>query len=157
MTQKRWNGSAFVDNTTAKRWNGSAWVDLTLAKRWDGAAWIDISLPGGGGGFSATVSNGNPQGNAFAFEPAPLAASVTTNSTTVTPSGGTAPYTYSWAHIAGDSAVSVSNPTAATVTFSANVFKNQEKEATFRCTVTDAVLATTTVDVVAYLSYSTDL
>jgi hypothetical protein len=40
---KRYNGSAFVDTTTAKRWDGSAWVELTTAKRWSGSAWIDLS------------------------------------------------------------------------------------------------------------------
>lgn len=40
---KRYNGSAFVDTTTAKRWDGSAWVEVTTAKRWSGSSWVDLS------------------------------------------------------------------------------------------------------------------
>ena len=40
---KRYNGSAFVDTTTAKRWTGSAWVEVTTAKRWNGSSWTDLS------------------------------------------------------------------------------------------------------------------
>lgn len=159
MTMKRWDGVAFQDLATAKRWDGVAWVDLTIAKRWDGAAWIDIPLPGGGGGgLSATASAGSAEGSVFIPEPAPLVTTVFTNtSITVTATGGmgSGP-TFSWARVSGDSAITATAPTSATTAFSANMGKNRELSATFRCTVTRGV-EVVTVDVGVYLSYSTDI
>ena len=76
---------------------------------------------------------------------------VTTNSTTVTPTGGVAPYTYSWAYVSGDSAT-VNSPTSATTTFSRNVFINNPgqsfiRSGVYRCTVTDSASQTATADV----------
>jgi hypothetical protein len=74
-------------------------------------------------------------------------ASGTTSSTTVTPSGGTAPYTYAWALLTGDT-LTVNSPTAATTTFTATgLTSGQSKSATYRCTVTDSAALTATVDV----------
>lgn len=148
-----------VDLTVAKRWNGSAWIDLTIAKRWDGASWVSIALPGGGGvGLSATVSDGAVFGTEFRISPPaqPAVLGVGSDSpttVTVTPAGGTGPYTYSWSHVSGDSAVQVLAPSAATTAFIANVGKNQTKAAVKRCTVTDSLLATTFVDVSVSLTY----
>lgn len=158
MTMKRWDGASQIDLTVAKRWDGANWIDLTIARRWDGANWIDIPLPGGGGGgLSATVSDGSVFGTEIRNgpgQPAVLAVgSDSPGNVTVTPTGGTAPYTYAWSHVSGDSAVQVLSPSAATTAFIANVGKNQTKAATKRCTVTDAALATTTVDVLVSLSY----
>lgn len=157
---KRWDGGAYVDLTVAKRWNGSAWVDLTIAKRWDGANWVDIPLPGGGGGaLSATVNRGSVVGSIVlphAGSP-PVANVITSQSVTVTATGGTAPYTYLWTKLAGDSAVVASQLFSATSFFNANVPRNQDRSATMRCTITDAAAATFTVDISASLNYFTDL
>lgn len=148
-----------VDTSTEKRWDGASWIDLTLAKRWNGAAWVDIAFPGGGGGgaLSATASDGSVTGSVFMAEPADPFKTVVSNSTTVTATGGTGPYTYSWARITGASAVNVSNPANPTVSFNANVNKNGARSATYRCVVTDAVSATTFVDVSVFLEYNTDI
>lgn len=158
MTMKRWDGGSWnTDLSTRKRWDGASWVDLTIARRWDGANWIDIAFPGGGGaGLSATISDGTPSGNIFAGEPAAPFATVISNSTTVTASGGTGPYTYSWARISGSSAVNISSSTSAVVSFNANVNKNGERNAVWRCTITDSLSATTTVDASVSLSYETN-
>lgn len=157
MTMKRWGGSSFIDLTTVKRWSGSAWVTLTTAKRWSGSAWVDVALPGGGGGsLIATASPGAANGFVFVAEPASLTSVVTSNNVTVTAAGGTAPYTYSWTKVSGDT-LTVTAPTADTTQFTATLFKNTERAATYRCTVTDALLATDSVDVAVFLSYSTDL
>lgn len=159
MTMKRWDGGSWnTDLTTRKRWDGASWVDLTVARRWDGASWVDIAFPGGGGGsFSATISDGNPYGDVFDPMPAPLFKPVTSSSTTVTPSGGTGPYTYSWSRISGDSAVSADSPTAATTTFSANVPREGFRTAVYRCTITDSLAATTFVDATVLLEYTSNL
>lgn len=161
MTMKRWNGSTMVDTSIEKRWSGSAWVDLTIAKRWNGSAWVDIAFPGGGGGgVSATVNDGTVFGSEARFGPGqPSVLNVVSDlpvSVTVTPSGGTGPYTYSWSHLSGDSAVQVSAPSSATTQFNANVGKNQTKAATKRCTVTDSLGDTAFVDVFVNLTYLYD-
>lgn len=158
MTAKRWDGAAYIDLTVAKRWDGAAWVDLTVAKRWDGAAWQDIpGVFGGGAGFSATADRATCTGVVFDASSPPLFAAVTSDSVTVTPAGGTGPYTYAWTRLSGASSISPTAPTAATTTFSANVPRDTTVTATFRCTVTDSLAATATVDVNVELSYLTSL
>jgi hypothetical protein len=74
--------------------------------------------------------------------------SVTTNSVTVTESGGTGPYTYAWAYVSGDAGFSANSPTAATTTFTGSITAlGQDKIAVWRCTVTDSLLATASVTV----------
>jgi hypothetical protein len=156
---KRWNGTAYVDITTAKRWNGTAWVDLTIAKRWNGSAWVDIPLPGGGGGaLSATVSPGGADGNAFYSCPGcPLFTSVCSNSVTVTATGGSgAGPTISWTQISGAGGINISNATAFTVSWCASIGRDRETSAVWRATITRGVTSVT-VDVPVTLSYSSDL
>ena len=64
--------------------------------------------------------------------------SATTNSVTVTPSGGTSPYTYAWTLLSGDT-LTVTSPSAATTTFSKTGMGTGDSfSATYRCTVTDS-------------------
>lgn len=154
---KRWDGATWVDLTTAKRWDGSAWVDLTIAKRWDGASWVDIPLPGGGGGaLAATVAPASAWNIFYDFIPSPLFRTLTTNSVTVTSTGGSgAGPTYAWTRISGSSAISANSPTSASTTFSGSVGRNQRIDATFRCTVTRGV-DSVTVTVPVFLERITD-
>lgn len=156
MTAKRWNGSSYTDLTTFKRWSGSAWVDLTVAKRWNGTTWEDI--PGMlSGSLSATLSSSNAFGLKFDPEPAPPAAVVTTTSVTVTPQGGTGSGpTYLWQRVSGDTSITVSNSTAATVSFSAIVSKFGTRVGVWRCTVTRGAESVVLYVNVA-LDYSSDL
>jgi hypothetical protein len=64
-------------------------------------------------------------------------ATLTTASTTVTASGGTTPYTYSWAFVSGDS-FTITSPSAATTTFSATLNEDEFVSGIYRCTVTDS-------------------
>lgn len=76
------------------------------------------------------------------------AASQTTNSVTVTAFGGTAPYTYAWTFASGGTGITRDSPTAATTTFSATSLTGGEtRTGQARCTVTDNVGATFTIDV----------
>lgn len=144
--------------TTKKRWNGSAFVDLTVAKRWDGTAFVDCFDGGVGAGLSLTADSGDCIGSVFASEPAPLFTSVTSDSVTMTPTGGTAPYTHAWTLVSGSSAVLVDSPTSATTTFTGNVAKNGPgKSAVYRDTVTDALGATANATVSVFLEYTTDI
>lgn len=83
--------------------------------------------------------------------------SQTTNSVTVTPSGGTAPYTYAWAFVDGDAGISINSPTSATTSFSGDPV-GTALAATYRCTVTDSagspLTATFTIAVsIIYLGF----
>lgn len=74
--------------------------------------------------------------------------SATSGSVTVTATGGTGPYTYAWTHVSGDASVTVTSASAATTTFGVTGLSNQQSASAIkRCTVTDSLSATTTVDV----------
>jgi len=65
----------------------------------------------------------------------------TTDSTTVTPSGGTAPYSYAWTLLTFDNATppSADLPTAATTTFTqTGIGPSENYSATWQCEVTDS-------------------
>lgn len=75
---------------------------------------------------------------------------VSTNSTTVSVTGGTAPYSYSWASPDDPSNASAVSPTAAATNFvRTSVGPDTSYDFTMQCTVTDARGATGTVDVSA--------
>ena len=74
------------------------------------------------------------------------AGTVTSYVVTVTVMGGTGAKTYSWVKLSGD-VISATASTSATTAFSASIGLNDELGATFRCTVTDAIGMTATIDV----------
>lgn len=84
----------------------------------------------------------------------PGSATISTNSTTATPTGGASPYTYAWTFVSSDGGTWViASPTTAATKFTcAGVAADIDYSAVFRCTVTDAVGGTGTVDVPAYVS-----
>ena len=151
MTFKRWDGATQVDVATLSRWSGSSWVAATICKRWDGSTWVDITLPGGvSANVTPTADHGTVNGYVINNR---LATSVTTNAVTVTAVGGTGPYTYAWTRLSGSTAVDADSPTNATTTFTAIVPRDGVCTATFRCTVTDSLGSTGTVNVVATLTH----
>ena len=102
------------------------------------------------GGFAAasltaTASPDSVYGSVARNRPA----SVATNATTVSVTGGMAPYSFAWA---ADPDWIVSSPSSATTSFSAIVSPDQEQSATFICTVTDAKGIATTASVFASVS-----
>jgi hypothetical protein len=74
---------------------------------------------------------------------------LTTPSTTVAITGGTAPYTHSW--ITDDPTVSASAPTSATTAFSATLNPGDDAVATCTDTITDANGVQTTAECIASL------
>ena len=99
-------------------WNGSAWK---VVKNFAPAFSASVSVP-----------------EVYGVSTAPGGGFVTTNSVTVTPSGGLAPYTYAWSLVSGASATAQS-PTFATTTFRANVGPSDSVVSTFACLVTDSL------------------
>ena len=64
--------------------------------------------------------------------------SITTGNITATASGGTSPYTYSWARRSGDSSITATNGSAATSAFNrTGCLAGTSYSATWRCTATD--------------------
>lgn len=82
---------------------------------------------------SATISPSS-------LESLSAATSQTTGSTTVTASGGIAPYIYAWGWHTGGPGISIVSPTAATTNFSASgMTQPTTRSGTAICTVTDSV------------------
>ena len=71
---------------------------------------------------------------------------VYSDSTTVTPSGGTSPYTYAWSYVSGTT-MTVTSGTSATTTFHKSLIVGASISAIYRCTVTDNASHTATADV----------
>lgn len=71
---------------------------------------------------------------------------VTSAQVTANVTGGQAPYTYLWTRVSGDSTITISDDTAAQVTFSANS-SNGDQSAIWKCTVTDDLSAVTDVEI----------
>jgi len=105
--------------------------------------------------FTASVSDSTPSGSNSGAAPS---GSVTSNTTTVTPSGGTAPYTYAWT-INGSPATSgpftCTAPTGATTAWNATVGAlDADKNEVWKCTVTDDDANTTEINVTVTLTWT---
>ena len=106
--------------------------------------------------FTASASDSTPSGSDNGFSPT---GTVVSNTTTITPVGGTAPYTYAWAQGPGGPADSgpynATAATSATTAFSKLVADaDVDRTEDWTCTVTDADLFTTTVTVQVTLTWS---
>lgn len=72
--------------------------------------------------------------------------SVTTNSVTCVPAGGTFPYSFQWTYVSGNT-FTINSQTSATTSFTTTVNIAQTKTADYRCTVTDSLGATASATV----------
>lgn len=155
VTGPSWTPVSFV-----RRWTGSAWVDVSFVRRWDGTAWVQVwpvtstltasaNLSEAVGGFTCTY-------NGIGINTCPVLATVVSPTVTITSSGGSgAGPTFAWAYLMGDTGISISDPTASSVTFSAPVNRRGTRTAVWRCTVTrGADTAIVDVNVVLYYDYS---
>lgn len=66
---------------------------------------------------------------------------LSSESSTVTVIGGTAPYTYLWSRVSGDAQIGPINGISASTRFSATMLAGTGYAATYKCTVTDALAA----------------
>jgi hypothetical protein len=82
-----------------------------------------------------------------------LSHSATTPVTTLSATGGTAPYTYAWELDSGDASITITSPSSASTTFSASLAPDEAKTATFTGTVTDANGVKMTANVSATLHH----
>ena len=108
-----------------------------------------LASAGAAGAIAALTASASVDpviGNDLAGSPSGV---VTSQSVTITASGGTAPYTYSWTITSGDvdyGTPTINNPTSATTTFSDTVNDSLSIEGASdsiaRCRVTDNVAAT---------------
>jgi hypothetical protein len=101
---------------------------------------------------AASGTSGSPSFYATAsrsvcFGTTPTSGSVTTPSVTVTPTGGTGPYTYAWTYDSGDVGFSANTASSASTTFTGSVAAGEDLVAVWRCTVTDSLAATCFVTV----------
>lgn len=105
--------------------------------------------------FTASASDSTPSGSGSGASPSGF---VSSNSTTITPVGGTPPYTYAWA-INGSPATSgpftCNSPSSATTDWGDTVADlDPDSDEVWRCTVTDDDSNVVTVDVTVTLTWS---
>ena len=87
---------------------------------------------------------------------ATTAASITTDSITIVPEGGTSPYAFAWAWHSGGTGISITSAATQSTTFSASGLALPEtRTGTARCTITDHFGATATVDVAVTITRTT--
>ena len=82
----------------------------------------------------------------------------TTGTVTITASGGTSPYSYSWAKVSGDNGIAAVSQSAAATNWTGTPGINGNLSATWRCTVTDSASTPDTqqVDVTVTLTDNTN-
>jgi len=121
---------------------GGVWKPIRQGWIKDAGTWKEFFAE------SALIASASP---ATAFGEGVGAASVTSNTVTVSVTGGIAPYTYSWSRVSGATFV-ILNPTSPTTAFNAFVPYASTLTGIYRCTISHAGLGTTYVDVPVELS-----
>lgn len=149
MALRRRSGSSWTNVGNVRRRSGSGWAQVQIIRRRVAGAWQVVWQ-------YFTISAAPADGSVFLPEPAPSYHTVNAH-TTVTVQGGLAPLSYSWTYVSGDSGISpTTGTTGANCSWSADVFKNSERSAVWRITVTDAI-GSRSQNVTVSLSYHTDL
>ena len=155
MTMLVRKGGSWRTITGAYVFANGSWRQLVAIKVRAGGQWRTVanftappapppggSGSGGGGGgtlsllLSATIIRGSAAGG-----------SITTSDVTVTPSGGAAPYTYSWSVVSSDGFTvynCTSSTTATTAAHAASVNPGVTDTCTIHCVVTDSLGTTAT-------------
>lgn len=133
------DGGAWRELDSGMVYVEGAWKRLVEARAYDSDAWKTVAtfIPPLSAAITPSVVAGSVTG----------AGTATSNAATATPTGGSAPYSYSWARIGGASGAA-NSPTSATTTFSKTLGNGDETSELFRCTVTDSFGTTATADII---------
>ena len=130
-----WKDVSAIKVNVAGTWRTVTRLRTNIAGTWKEAGTFIPPL-------SVTVNNDAPFGRTFGTNPV-----TTLTTTTLTPSGGLAPFTYSWVRQSGSG--SPTTPALASTNFTETVADYDTKTGVFRGTVTDALGSTAYVDVTA--------
>jgi hypothetical protein len=136
-------GNATVANASILTAGGAKAIARMGILTADGAK--DFFTTGGTGTLTVDVSPISAIGSGFSNS----TVTVTTNLVTATASGGTAPYTYAWTRVSGATGFTATSPSQAASRFAIDLAMNDNADATFRVTATDARGRTGTADVPA--------
>lgn len=125
----------------AEAYIGGQWRRLASAEAFTNAAW----RAGPTYQTPITVSVSPTSVSGTRTSPLPSYGVVKSNTTTATPSGGRAPFSYVWAPISGTA--QATSPNSATTAFSAGLGPETAETSIVRVTVTDSAGSTATADV----------
>ncbi len=143
-----------TDVADVRRWDGSGQVAVTFGRRWNGVSWVQVWPVGTTIDF--TLNKSAVTGTFVCdgeTEVCPFVSNITTESVTAAASSGSP--TFLWQYVSGNTAITVSNTTAATVTFSANVARTFTTSAVWKCTITsDSESKELFVDVSVFYDYT---
>lgn len=136
-------GGDWITPSALKIFSAGAWRDIKAIKIFEGGAWRDVAnfTAPGGGSSPMTISLNTHSINKLTFNP-----SATTSNVTATPSGGLAPYTYSWVKQSGG-AITASTSSATTAFNAGSLAVFETRSAVFRCACTDSLGASAFDDV----------
>lgn len=109
---------------------GNAQKRVVRVEAWNGSAWKVAQS------FAPPISLNVAPSSVFGEGNSAAIILITSSTATATPTGGTAPYTYAWTKVSGDT-MTATNPTSASTAFRLGVGPGDVKTATYRCTVTD--------------------
>jgi hypothetical protein len=149
-------GGVWQTITGGQVFSGGAWRSLVAVQVYSGGAWRQVGnfTPpgtggGGGGALSLSLSTTAIGGRAGTG----ATAMTTSNSATVTPSGGLAPYSYAWSVVSSDgqATYTIDSSTLSTTTATATSLGGPLPSScgcTIHCVVTDSLGATATSDIV---------
>ena len=126
---KAFSAAACREITSAKAFIGGAWRTLTVGKVYKGGAWQSAAsfvLP-----MSVAITPNPAFGRGTGY--------VTSNTITATPTGGLAPFTYSWTVVSSaPRLVTINSPATASTTATADV-SGGDVNFTLQCVATDSL------------------
>lgn len=144
-------GAAWRTVTSGKVYLNGAWRTLTNGRAYVSGAWRDVvsfAQPFTG----ITITPAEPGGSSSTSD------TMTSSFATATPTGGLAPFTYSWTLVSstGLTAITINNPTSASTSVTATISPGgagTSGSATLQCTATDTLGASKSASVTFHLTH----